>query len=336
MKNFFLLGCPRSGTTMLQQALNRHSQVVIPPETKLFFAFFKHSRRQQARHLERLNADLGIRLPAPRAAVRSLDEERAFYETLARLYVEKRQKKGVVYFGDKSPSNTGYLPHLRRMFPDAKIVLLFRDGRDVAASLSRMPWASANLNVNFLIWLHYFRSVRALRESPGPDVYIARYEDLVADPKRQLAGILRFLDLPHEPAVAEGFGNREGVPQREYGWKARAFQRITTERVGVFRQELSAVQIGILERLGGRALEALGYPLLTDGRQRLPARFYLHTGWNLVRFASRLPWRAAAKALLNFFPWPRADAAVPGREEVQQLEFGRVKDLSLPTFARGA
>jgi len=34
MKQFFIVGCPRSGTTMLQQALNRHPEIAIPPETK--------------------------------------------------------------------------------------------------------------------------------------------------------------------------------------------------------------------------------------------------------------------------------------------------------------
>src|SRR5215831_4421176 len=55
---FFIVGCPRSGTTMVQQALNRHSQIVIPPETKFFFSFYGHSLAQQARHVRRLNADL--------------------------------------------------------------------------------------------------------------------------------------------------------------------------------------------------------------------------------------------------------------------------------------
>ena len=58
MKKLFIVGCPRSGTTLLQQALNRHSQIVIPPETKYFFSFLGHTRRCQHRHIDRLNADL--------------------------------------------------------------------------------------------------------------------------------------------------------------------------------------------------------------------------------------------------------------------------------------
>src|SRR5579871_5589598 len=100
MDKFFIVGCPRSGTTMVQQALNRHSQVVIPPETKFFFSFLGHSRRRQARHVGRLNADLGIDLPTPSAPVRSAADGRAFYDAMARQYVHRLRKKDVVWFGE--------------------------------------------------------------------------------------------------------------------------------------------------------------------------------------------------------------------------------------------
>jgi Sulfotransferase family len=310
MKKLFLLGCPRSGTTMLQQALNRHSRIAIPPETKFFF-FLGASRRQQLRHVERLNADLGIRLPPPAAAVRSREEARTFYEALARLYVTQLAKPDVAYFGEKTPWHTGYLHRIRRVFPGAKILLLYRDGRDVAVSLSHMPWASPDLYVNFLVWLYYSRVVRAAKALAWPDVYLVRYEDLVAAPERELGGVLEFLGLPYEPAVAEGYGNREGIPEREYAWKARALQKITTERVGVFRRSLDADQIGILERLGGQALSSLGYPLLTDGRRPLPLGFRLSLAWRMSRFVFGLSWRSAVGELLNLSFWCRPDAQPP-------------------------
>src|SRR5437773_2004042 len=166
MKNFFIVGCPRSGTTMVQQALNRHSQIAIPPETKFFFSFFGHSRSQQVRHLERLNADLGIKLPPPATRLQSLTEGRDFYESMARRYVDRFPNKKVTWFGEKTPEHTGHLSSIRQMFPKAKIIVLCRDGRDVALSLTKVPWMSSNLYVNLLVWLHYSRIVReALRRA---------------------------------------------------------------------------------------------------------------------------------------------------------------------------
>src|SRR5437868_932206 len=140
MKKFFIVGCPRSGTTMVQQALNRHSRIVIPPETKFFFSFFGHPRRVQLRHLKRLNTDLGINLAEPAGRISSVADGRAFYDAMARQYLERLQRTDAAYFGEKTPEHTGHLPRIQQLFPDAKILVLYRDGRDVAVSLSKMPW----------------------------------------------------------------------------------------------------------------------------------------------------------------------------------------------------
>jgi hypothetical protein len=320
MKPFFIVGCPRSGTTMMQQALNRHSQIVIPPETKFFFSFFGHSHRQQLRHLDRLDRDLKVTLPRPAARICSPAEGRDFYEEMARQYVARLGKPGVVAFGDKTPEHTGHLPSIRQLFPEAKVLVLYRDGRDVAASLSRMPWMSSDLYVNFLVWLYYHRVVENARAQGWPNLYFARYEDVVATPAKALRKILHFLDLPYEPAVAEGYGNREGVPEREYAWKERALQKITRDRVGAFRSELSDSQIGNLERLGRNALPSLGYELITDGKAPLPPGFFLRLAYRLSQFVCRLPWHAVVKELLNrvsggcpsdVLPFPRPFTSSP-------------------------
>lgn len=64
MQHLFIVGCPRSGTTMLQQAFNRHSQIVIPPETKFFSDFYRRSRHQR-RHWARNQADLQLAQAPP-------------------------------------------------------------------------------------------------------------------------------------------------------------------------------------------------------------------------------------------------------------------------------
>ena len=58
MKKLFLVGCPRSGTTLLQQALDRHGDIAIPPETRFFVDLVGHTRMGQLRQLQQINADL--------------------------------------------------------------------------------------------------------------------------------------------------------------------------------------------------------------------------------------------------------------------------------------
>ena len=68
VRKFFIVGCPRSGTTVLQQALNRHTEIVIPPETKYFYCFYGKSAKQQVGHLKQINADLGVNVVASKSA----------------------------------------------------------------------------------------------------------------------------------------------------------------------------------------------------------------------------------------------------------------------------
>src|SRR5690348_9193182 len=176
VNKFFIVGCPRSGTTMVQQALNRHSQIAIPPETKFFFSFFGQPEKHQRRHVERLNADLNIQLPLPEKRIASYDEGRAYFERMAQQYVEKLGKRTVTWFGEKTPEHTGHLPRIRQMFPEAKIIVLYRDGRDVASSLSRMPWMIPNVYVNFVVWLYYHWAIEREKKIDATNLYLARYE----------------------------------------------------------------------------------------------------------------------------------------------------------------
>ena len=129
--------------------------MVIPPETKFFSRFYGRSRRCQNLHLGLINADLGIDLPIPTSRIRGASEARAIYEEMSRQYLERLGRAHVAYFGDKSPKHTGHLARIRELFPEAKLIFLYRDGRDVASSLSRMPWIDCNVYVAFTIWLHH-------------------------------------------------------------------------------------------------------------------------------------------------------------------------------------
>jgi Sulfotransferase family len=275
---------------MVQQALNRHSRIAIPAETKFFFSFIGRSLRAQRRHIDRLNRDLKISLTAPEARVSSLDEGRDFYEGMADKYVRTLEKSNVTCFGEKTPEHTSHITRIRDHFPKAKILVLIRDGRDVALSLAKAPWMPGGLYAGFLVWLYYQRILLAVQSELRPNMYFARYEDIVADPEGSFSEILDFLDLPYEPSVAHGWGNRAGIPQREYAWKANALKKITADRAGVFLRELDATQIADLERLGRDTLASFDYPLMTDVQTSLSARFLLKLARDVAGFAWCMPW----------------------------------------------
>lgn len=298
MKYFFILGCHRSGTTLLQMALNRHSQITIPPETKYFSSFLGHSHPCQVRRLERINRDLQIELPPPATVVREGGPARHFFGRIAGAYLDRLGKRNVVYFGEKTPAHSGYVPRIRRTFPEAKLLWLYRDGRDVALSMRNVGWLDRHLGVNMLIWLFYYFQQRRLARDPSAPVLFVKYEDLVARPEQELARVTDFLELPFEPQVALGGGNREGVLEWEYAWKGRAFDTITTDRVGCWRKELLPAEVEHLEALGGGALCELGYEL-ANARPSRWRTWSPRLVVEVLRFFRRAPWDETANQLFG-------------------------------------
>ena len=307
LSTFFILGCPRSGTTMLQQALNRHSRIVLPPETKFFFSFYRRSWHQQRRHWRRIQNDLRINLPPPARPVRSPEEARVAFSRIADAYCRRlgrrRGPEDVLYFGDKTPEHTSRLPWMREAFPDAKILFLYRDGRDVAVSLTTVPWIRCTAYGGMLIWLYYYRFLKQEREHPSPNTLFVRYEDVVFRPQEQFRRILGFLGLDYERPVAEGWGNREGIPERELAWKGRALEPIRPDRVGLWRRRLSDGQLEGLERLGGRALEHLGYELANGAPRGLTPGLAMRAFCELIRTLGQLPIGAVASELAAMARW---------------------------------
>ena len=254
---------------MLQMALNRHSEIVIPPETA-YFTLLTRSRRGQLLHWKRIQKDLEIAIEPPCRRIKPGPTGREHFSRVAKAYLQKLERTHISHFGEKSPEHQRRVPSILKTFPNAKFILLVRDGRDVAVSLTKVPWMPGDLYVGFELWLHYFKlQVRLLRQIPER-ICIVKYENLAANPAEYLGQILEFLGLPYEPQVVDGSGNCEGIPQYEYPYKQQALEPITTTRIGRWRDELAQEQISILERSGGDALWSLGYDLMTDCRARRP------------------------------------------------------------------
>jgi hypothetical protein len=301
---FFIVGCPRSGTTLLQQALNRHSRIAIPPETG-FFSFLALSRRGQRDHLQRINEDLEIDLSIPATGVQRTSDAAPLFERMARLYLERHAKADATHFGEKTPEHLSRLDRIAAVFPGVRVILIFRDGRDVALSLRGLPWTSRDIYVNFALWLYCCRLQKKAERSPRLSLLCVRYEDLVRQPEPEFRRILAFLELPYEAAVVEGKGNAAGVPPWEVRWKGRAVDEISTSRIGLWRDRLTTAEVGIMERWGGRALREGGYELASDGRQPLPWFFYPRLACRSLLWLARRPRYGQHKLL-----WEKRNAAV--------------------------
>lgn len=297
-EKFFIFGCPRSGTTILQQSLNRHPAIVIPPETFFFWNFVGCPRFMQRRQLKRINRHLGITVAQRAHRVVAEHEVRALYEEIIRQYLQRLNKSGVRMVGEKSPRHLLYYPNVLRHYPEAKILLIYRDGRAVASSLCKVPWAPDDLYLNFRAWLRHFEASRKLLADQAVPVYVIRYEEFVAEPERVLRGTTEFLGVDYIPEIATGSGNLEGIHPEEVSWKMRAAEPITMSRAQKWREELAPGQIRLIESWGKDTLAALGYECSIDVTAPLPPWFFPRL------YIKLFGWKIASlwKILLRGYP----------------------------------
>ncbi len=185
----FVIGFPRSGTTLLEQMLDAHPLLQSMDEQPFFNT------------LSNQLDDVGIQVPRDlgRLTQRDCDELRKAYLVMACSKVQRRWTARLV---DKNPMNMLWLPMIHRLFPEARFILAIRHPCDVILSCYMQNFraallASAALSLERLArayveamesWLYHAQVFK-------PDVFVCRHEDLVADPHGQTRRIARFLGL---------------------------------------------------------------------------------------------------------------------------------------------
>ncbi len=247
---FFIVGSGRSGTTLLQSLLNKHSLVSIPPETQ----FFTKGRRAVGDALQKnrvTNRDLFLnRL----RAVRYMKNLEPFFQQtrlvqngdvqlndfLRDVFFAYSVSKGKTIWGEKTPHHLWYWRRIHQLFPEACFLVMVRDGRDVALSLSETPWAPDNIYTNAYRWKHECRIREKLCDSLGKDLALTiHYEDLVTEPEKTLRKVTAFLGLNFEESMMKDHpGNNEVIHDHEWAWKHRNVSKITASRIGRSRETL--------------------------------------------------------------------------------------------------
>jgi Sulfotransferase family len=146
----FVVGCPRSGTTLLRLMLDAHPDLSIPPESHFIPLVWRVRDRYETSggfDGEKMARDVfrGIRFrdwSLPESEV--LDElgrvaPSDLAGSIACFFCAYAGRNGKERWGDKTPGYSMELPLLASLFPDARFVHLIRDGRDVALSLMEVP-----------------------------------------------------------------------------------------------------------------------------------------------------------------------------------------------------
>jgi len=181
-----------------------------------------------------------------------------------------RQSQASRWAGN-APEEILHLPLIKKLIPDALIVHMIRDGRDVALSLSQkryirpFPWKDRETPEGAaLYWEWIVRKGRELRSAFGNDYIEVRFEDLVGNPRSVLPRLSTFLahDLDYERIKKTAIGS-VGKPNSSFAAEPQA----EFNPVGRWRNQLSVSQLTRIEGLVGRTLTELGYGQATAGEK---------------------------------------------------------------------
>jgi tetratricopeptide (TPR) repeat protein len=192
----FLVGFVRSGTTLLEQVLASHPDVVALEEQATLRAITPPYFADQ-NGLERLM---------------TLNEQEA--EGLREEYWTRVRSFGVDPIGkvfvDKAPLSSLWLPALPKLFPNAKVLFAVRDPRDVVISsfrhrflISALTWPFTNLDATAEFYAAVMSLVETYRDKLDLNFYQHKHEDLVRDFDAEVERICRFLGLDVNPAMRE-------------------------------------------------------------------------------------------------------------------------------------
>lgn len=278
----FVLGCGRSGTKLLYHTLlSAGGFAVYHAESNAFnliglrFGDLAHRENRRALLDHWLRSKLFDRTGLTREEIepKILEECRNAGDFLRILMETIARKQGVERWAECTPLHLLYLPLIKKLFPDALIVHIIRDGRDVTVSLDRIGWIKPlpwdkkrKLLVPAIFWRWIVGKGRRYGSAMGNDYMEVHYEDVVEKPRETLARIGAFIDhdLDYDRIQQHAQGSMVD-PNSSFRGDG---QEKESNPVGRWKTVLSPDQIAQIESLISDRLQETGYHPVTQASQR--------------------------------------------------------------------
>jgi Sulfotransferase family len=275
----FIVGCPRSGTTLLRRLVDAHPLVAVIDEMRWIASFFE--RREGLTPEGLVTPELVDRLLAyDRFATLEISREQLgrlidtgdpvpYPNFVAAIFDLYGRAQGKSLVGDKTPRYARRIGTLHALWSHARFVHLIRDGRDVCTSILNWkkaeralgrfsPWGEDQVTTAGLWWEWHVRLGREDGGSLAPELYHeVRYEELVSRPAETCETLCSFLDLPYDDAMLKF---HEGRTKMKPGRDAKRAWLPITSGLRDWRTQMPVEDLERFEAAAGDLLEELDYP----------------------------------------------------------------------------
>lgn len=269
----FIVGAPRSGTTLLSAMLDNHSSLCCGPESQFFNklnikavneAFLKPNWPKLA-----FDEVVKITLADNRVVdlyevnstdyIRYLESHGAKLQTLLEgimvPFMIKNEKQRWV---EKTPDHILKLKLIRDLYPKSPIIRIIRDPRDSILSMARLPWTSHSFVENALIWKRWYLESERFLDTDTSSLTV-RYEDLVDQPTVTLRQICRFIGEKFEPSMMDTSRSGLNVSTNNEPWKDMVNKPLSSGRKYRWKLELKDSHQSFSNFYLGRILKKHGY-----------------------------------------------------------------------------
>lgn len=254
-KYVFVVGAPRSGTTLVKTLLCAHPQLAgAEYESTTLFNFTNILRKQNFFESEGLDS---------KRIDEIMSQSKDIIEIFDLVATEYLSKSNATMFVEKLNSmNLNRLKFVQIYFPYSKIIHIVRDGRDCYCSARHHPYVFQGNSLNRYA-KYWKKCINSRLNINNDNVIDIKYENLINDPKKQLADLMNFINLSFDPMQIDPqkYGDTKLKKQKSH---KRLAQAISKSSQGRWKEELTEKEVKKFEKIAGKELKKIGYQVLNQ------------------------------------------------------------------------
>lgn len=324
---FFIIGRPRTGTTLLRSLFDAHPDVQIPWECQFvlnLFPKYGNTIHWSKEALQKFYKDLvdqwqfsawNVDHEKLQADLLALEGKASYVDVCQVVYlnfISFYQKNEIRLIGDKNHGYTIYTDRLKKLYPDAKFIYILRDYRDNYHSVTKVDFEMPVVSLVVYKWKYFYKKALEAAKRHPESFYFIRYEDLATDPHLHFRKICEFLNIEYNEDVFEFYRMKEkarevypdDILQKHH---KSLFNPINTSRLGLWKKALTSRQIQIADQVAGKYAEKAGYERMYKDFNlwiallALPGVMYARFLYFMTAIIDIFPYKLRAK-LLNKGP----------------------------------